>query len=237
MTSTLGGSGVAATPVVPPAATPPRARDRTVAGLCFTLAGTGILIGSITAEAVFTGAYSTHADTLSHLGASEPPNSVVTQPSAAIFDVTMLVTGALILAGAWFVHRAVHRKAVTIPTALLGVGVLGVGVFPLTSPGFHTLFAMIAFFAGGIAMILSARGTAQPFGYLWTLLGAVSLIAIMLGIFAPGWAPVARLGEGGIERWNSYPIVLWLVAYGSYLLAVTRRPASGPWSPRPPSGG
>ena len=26
-------------------------------------------------------------------------------------------------------------------------------------------------------------------------------------------------GEGGIERWNSYPIVLWLVAYGSYLLA------------------
>jgi hypothetical membrane protein len=178
-------------------------------------------MGSITAEALFTGAYSTHADTLSHLGASEPPNSVVTQPSAAIFDVTMLVTGALILAGAWFVHTALRRTAVTIPTALLGVGVFGVGVFPLTNPGFHTLFAMIAFFSGGIATILSSRGTVQPFRYLWMLLGAVSLVAITLGIFLLDWAPVASLGEGGIERWNSYPIVLWLVAYGSYLLAST----------------
>jgi hypothetical protein len=29
---------------------------------------------------------------------------------------------------------------------------------------------------------------------------------------------VAALGEGGIERWNSYPIVLWLVAFGSHLI-------------------
>ena len=33
------------------------------------------------------------------------------------------------------------------------------------------------------------------------------------------WAPVAALGEGGIERWIIHPIVLWLVAFGSYLLA------------------
>jgi hypothetical membrane protein len=218
MTTTIG-PGVAATPAMPPAATAPRRRHRTVAGLCFTLAGIGILMGSITAEALFPGVYSTHANTLSHLGASEPPNSVVTQPSAAIFGTTMLVTGGLILAGTLFVHRALHRKAVTIPTALLGVGVFGVGVFPLTNPGFHTLFAMIAFFAGGIAMILSARGTVPPFRSLWMLLGGVSLAAITIAILLPDWAPVARLGEGGIERWNSYPIVLWLVAYGSYLLA------------------
>jgi hypothetical protein len=33
---------------------------------------------------------------------------------------------------------------------------------------------------------------------------------------------VAELGEGGIERWIVYPIVLWLVAFGSYLLALDR---------------
>jgi hypothetical protein len=33
------------------------------------------------------------------------------------------------------------------------------------------------------------------------------------------WTPVAALGEGGIERWNSYPIVLWMVAFGSHLLS------------------
>ena len=228
MTVTVQTSDGATTTTAPAAPIPARTRDRKVAGLCLTLAGVGILMGSITAEALFTGAYSTHADTLSHLGASEPPNSVVTQPSAAIFDVTMLVTGALILAGAWFLHRALRRKAVSIPTALLGTGVLGVGVFPLTNPGFHTVFAMIAFFAGGVGMILASRATARPFRYLWTTLGAVSLVAITLGIFLPDWAPVASLGEGGIERWNSYPIVLWLVAYGSYLLASAEPGGSAP---------
>src|SRR5215216_5188725 len=110
----------------------------------------------------------------------------------------MLVTGGQIPAGAWFVHRAVGRKAVTVPTALLGIGVLGVGIFPLTNPGFHTLFAMTAFFSGGVAMILSSRATVPPFRYLWTLLGVVSLVAIKLGIFVLDWAPVASLGEGGI---------------------------------------
>jgi hypothetical membrane protein len=198
-----------------PTAPPRPTRESRLAGLCLTLAGIGILMGSITAEALFDGPYTTHADTLSHLGASEPPHSVVTQPSGTVFDVTMLVTGALILAGAWWMRRANRSKAVGIFTALLGVGVLGVGVFPLTHPGPHTAFAMTAFISGGIAMILSARGAEQPFRALWSLLGVVSLLAIVLGVLFLDWAPVARLGEGGIERWNAYPVVLWLVAYGS----------------------
>jgi len=125
----------------------------------------------------------------------------------------------LILLGAWCAHRALHRKAVTIPTALLGLGVLGVGTFPLTNPGMHTGFALLAFFSGGIAVLPSARVTPSPFRQLWTILGVVSLVAISLGVFVPGWGPVAALGEGGIERWNSYPIVLWLVAFGSFLIS------------------
>ena len=35
-----------------------------------------------------------------------------------------------------------------------------------------------------------------------------------------GWAPMVELGEGGLERWIVYPIVLWLVAFGSYLQAM-----------------
>ncbi len=197
-------------------------RDRRVAGLLLSISGVAILMRSITAEALHPGPYTTHADTLSHLGASEPPDSVVVQPSAAIFDGTMLGTGALILLGAWFAHRALHRTAVTVPTALLGLGVLGVGVFPLTSPGMHTVFALLAFFSGGVAMLLSARTTPAPFRQLWTVLGAVSLVAIVLGLVALDWAPVAALGEGGIERWNSYPVVLWLVAYGTHLISGSR---------------
>jgi hypothetical protein len=48
----------------------------------------------------------------------------VLQPSAAIFDITMLVTGAMIIAAAWLVHRAFRRRAVlgTITLASLVLG-------------------------------------------------------------------------------------------------------------------
>jgi hypothetical protein len=96
---------------------------------------------------------------------------------------TMLGAGAMIMAGAWFAYRALRRKAVLIPTALLRLGCLGVGVFPLTHPGLHTL---------------SARRTAAPFRHLWTVLGAVALGATVLGVAFASWGPVAKLGQGGL---------------------------------------
>jgi hypothetical membrane protein len=194
-------------------------RDRRTAGLLLSLAGTAVLMGCITAEALYRGSFTTHTNTLSHLGASEPPNSVVVQPSAAIFDATMLTAGAMTLLAGWLLHRASHRKAVTVPTGLLGLGMVGVGLFPLTHPGPHTVFALLAFYAGGLAVLLSARNSASPFRQLWTTLGTAALVAITLGVFALSWAPVAALGEGGIERWNAYLIVLWLVAFGSRLMS------------------
>jgi hypothetical membrane protein len=195
-----------------------------------SLAGAALLMGFITAEALYPGDYSTHANTVSHLGASEPPGSVVLQPSAAIFDITMLVTGAMIVAGAWCAYRALRRKGVLIPTALLGIGTLGVGAFPLTHPTPHTLFAFTAFLSGGIAVIVASRATAAPFRHLWAALGTVALAATVLGVFFLEWAPVAELGEGGIERWIVYPIVLWLVAFGSYLLGTARPSRGAPWA-------
>lgn len=207
-------------------------RNARIAGVLLSLAGAAILMGFITAEALYPGVYTTHTNTVSHLGASEPPNSVVLQPSAAIFDVTMLVTGTMILAGAWFAYQAVGRTAVLIPTALLGIGTLGVGIFPLTHPTPHTLFAFTAFLAGGVAIVLSARLTIAPFRYLWMLLGSVALGATVLALDAfRTWAPMAQLGEGGLERWIVYPIVLWLVAFGSYLLAAPAGRSPKPGAP------
>ena len=211
----------------PPALPRPRSRDATLAGVLLSLAGAAILLGFITAEALYPGTYTTHANTVSHLAASEPPASVVLQPSAAIFNLTMVVTGTMILAGAWFAARALGRGAVLVPTALLGLGCVGVGVFPLTDPAPHTLFALTAFLAGGVAVIVSSRVTAAPFRQLWALLGAVALAATALGVLFLEWAPVAALGEGGIERWIVYPIVLWLVAFGSYLLAAAAGQRAG----------
>jgi hypothetical protein len=53
--------------------------------------------------------------------------------------------------------------------------------------------------AGGIAVVLSSRLTTAPFRYLWMVLGSVALAATALGLFFLEWAPVAELGEGGID--------------------------------------
>jgi hypothetical membrane protein len=77
-----------------------------LAGVLLFTASAGILMGIITAEALYPAAYSTFENAISDLGGTRPPDSVVLQPSAAIFDVTMLVAGAMIMVAAWLVHRA-----------------------------------------------------------------------------------------------------------------------------------
>ena len=53
--------------------------------------------------------------------------------------------------------------------------------------------------------------------YLYLTLGAIALLSLVLGMFFQDWSPVASLGEGGVERWVAYPVVLWMVSFGSSL--------------------
>src|SRR4029450_9780779 len=103
-----------------------RAPHKTAGGLLLT-AGATIVMGIITAEALYTNPYTARME-ISDLGATD--TGVILQPSSPIFNATMLVAGAMILTGAWFTHRALHRKAVTIPTGLLRLGTLRVVVVP-----------------------------------------------------------------------------------------------------------
>ena len=125
-----------------------RVRDRRTAGALLASAGAVVSMAIITAEALYPAAFDTTDNTISDLGATIPPNSVILQPSATIFDVSMIVAGLAIVAGAFFVHRAFACKAVTISLALFGIGALGVGIFPGNHLAPHQLFAMTAFISG-----------------------------------------------------------------------------------------
>jgi hypothetical membrane protein len=214
-----------------------RARGRPiylkVAGTLLFLAGAVVLMGIITAEALYPASYSTASNTVSDLGGTLPSEGgVVLQPSATIFDATMVLSGVLIVAAAYGLHRALGRRAVTIPTALLGIGVLGVGIFP-GNTGPHPVFALLAFVAGGVAAILSYKVSESPLRYVVAVLGAVALLMLVLGILgAPqpdgmgllgNDGPIVALGAGGMERWVAYPVVLWLTTFGGYLMGHGRR--------------
>lgn len=105
------------------------------------------------------------------------------------------------------------------PLGLLGLGVLGVGLFPGNVPVLHPIFALVAFVSGGVAAVLASKVTTAPFRYLSVALGVIALASVVLGFFfLDEWAFVAALGEGGIERWIAYPVVLWLTVFGGYLM-------------------
>ena len=164
-------------------------------------AGATILLGIITAEALYTALYTTRME-ISDLGASD--KGLILYPSSYIFNVTMLVTGAMIIIGAYFTHRALHRPAVTVPTGLLGIGALGVGIFPGNIHPWHPVFAYTAFLAGGVAVLLSYKVTPQPLRTIFAIMGAVSLLFTVAGVFLAGWGPFGRLELGGVERrWST----------------------------------
>lgn len=186
-------------------------------GLLLLAAGAVILMGIVTAESQYPFPYTTYDNEISDLGATRPPDSVTHQPSAAIFNGTMLVSGAMILAAAYFLRRASMPKKTWVTAGLLGLGVFGVGVFPGNYSGIHPLFALLAFVSGGLAGVLAAASLPAPFRYVSAILGATALGSLVIAMAGDATPLVDELGDGGIERWVAYPVVLWLVAFGGYL--------------------
>jgi hypothetical membrane protein len=165
--------------------------------------------------------YTTSKSMISDLGATEPPDSIITQPSATIFNLAMIFAGVMTLAGTFFVFRAFRDPIVAITMGLLGLGILGVGIFPGNMNPMHPLFALTAFFGGGIAAICSCRIIKSPFKYVAVLLGLTTLFFLVTnGYFGE------ILGMGGVERWIAYPMVLWTLGMGGYLLGVGSKDAA-----------
>jgi len=214
-------------PQHPPIAGMPRKPDHprqtALAGVLLLLAGASVLMGVITAEALYPAAYNTHTQSISDLAAMRPDN-IVRQPSAMIFNLTMILAGLAIAAAAHLLHRAGNRKVATIPVVVLGLGMVGVGFFPGNHLAPHTLFSMTAFVAGGVGAILTAKMHTGPLRVLHTGLGIISLTSLAVAVFLLQWAPVERLGEGGLERWVVYPVVLWIVTLGASLAGTRATP-------------
>jgi hypothetical membrane protein len=200
-----------------------RQRLPAVAGILYSSAGFVLLMGIITAETKYPifRHYTTRQE-ISDLGGTRPPHGLVTQPSAMIFDTTMLIAGVLLLAGAFALWRLYRDRLLTVVATLFGVGALGVGIFPgNTTP--HWFVAMIAFVFSALTAIAAVRVTSAPFRFMSLAVGLLSLIALIVSFLGDS-SPIAKsIGIGGIERWVVFPMILWLAFFGGYLLASGHR--------------
>ena len=203
---------------------PGPARDRGLAGLLLLGAGVLVVLGIMTAEALYPARYEVHVNTVSDLAAMRP-DDIVRQPSAAIFNTTMIVCGLLVVAAAVLLRRSRAGWPATLSVGGLGLGMVGVGLFPgNTVMTVHELVAAAAFLCGGLAALLTARLSPRVLRPVHLVLGGVAL-AVWLGYLVAGDAgPFDRLGEGGVERWIVYPVVLWMVVFGAASAAVDPDP-------------
>ena len=189
---------------------------RYVAGVIMFSVGAFALLGIITAETLYPG-YSTLQE-ISDLGASRPPNSIINQPSATIFNLTMIISGALLLTATYFVKKSINKNLLVIPLTLFSIGVLGVGVFPGNVTPWHGIFALITFISGGISAAITYKVIEGPFKYMSLIFGGISLITLISVILLGENHPLISIGLGGLERWVVYPVILWVNGFGGYLL-------------------
>jgi hypothetical membrane protein len=157
--------------------------------------------------------YDFHAAAISDLG-------VITE-TALLFNVSLFAVGALNILGGYLYFRS-HRKAWILALFVLaGLGATGAGVFPLDSAGPHGLFALLAFVAFNLEAIAVAAVVTGPMKALSVLAGVVGLVFVVL--MATGDSGDASafgsIGHGGTERMIVYPVMLWMLALGGYLMA------------------
>ncbi len=199
-----------------------RSRSISFAGALLFFSGVVSFMGIITAEALYPPGYATGSNEISDLGATRPPHSIIHQPSAHIFNSVMMATGVFTIVASCFLYLGFKRKLPAILTSLFGLGVLGVGIFPGNTGNVHALFALLTFIAGGLAAIATFAIQTAPFRYFSVLLGVVSLMTLLLYLVLGNANPMVGLGDGGIERWVAYPVLLWVTGFGGHLMARTR---------------
>jgi hypothetical protein len=85
------------------------------------------------------------------------------------------------------------------------------------------LVALIAFVFAPLTAIAVFRVTSGPFRFMSLGVGLLSLVALVAGELGDNSFFVKSIGIGGTERWQVFPIILWLAFFGGYLLASGHR--------------
>ncbi len=187
---------------------PQRFQSQPLAGMLFFIAGAQFLVLTTVAESLYPN-YSIRDNFLSDLGVG---------PSATIWNTSIFLAGMLFALGAYpFLFRgSPGRRWFTVLYLLAGAGAMGTGVFNENAfPIPHQIVSFMAFVVGGIVAIVSYKLIQGPFRVLSIVLGLATLSSIVLWNVGFG-----AFGNGLMERMVAFPEVIWLIAFGGYLMGV-----------------
>ena len=199
-------------------------RGARLAGLLF-LGVSGAFLTVTMLAASIAPDYDFHGAAISDLG--------VIAETAGLFNGLLVAIGLMNAAAGYLLYRGQRRPWRTTTFVLAGVGAVGAGLFPLSTGGLHTIFALLAFVGFNLEVLVAATTLIGPMRVLGYLAGGVGLLyaAVMVagdsgnaGLFGP-------IGHGGSERMIAYPAMLWLLAFGGSLSAPAVRAEGARSSP------
>ena len=183
--------------------------SRKVAGSLILIGAAQFVVGMMIAEALY-GDYSIRDNYISDLGVGS---------SALVFNGSIFLLGLLTLVASYIFWRVVHARLITILILASAIGAMGVGIFTEDAGVIHVIVSVVTFLFGGISAIAAYRLEKVPLNYISVILGITVLVA--LALFGTG--NFLGIGKGGMERMIAYPILLWAVAFGAYLVGVEEK--------------
>ena len=217
---------------VPETATSPMVhRSVRMGGATLMFGALQFIAGMVLVQTQYSG-YSLSQNYISDLGGANSAWALVFDGSVILLGVCAII-GVLLIWSAFDPGRS--RGAGLSFVVIGGIGAIGVGVFPETTPvlngGMHEIVSAIAFLGAGIGLVIAAFAMApgphwrlsRPFTWVC---GAVTLAAIGLfyiGGFGGSYSNAfLGLGPGGMERLIVAPILLWAIVEGAHLYRLPR---------------
>lgn len=192
--------------------------NRTIAGVLFGIVGAGFLTVTMLAASIAPG-YDFSGGAISDLG--------VIHETALLFNVLLVATGVLNAVGGYLLFTW-HRRAWLLAVYLVGgAGAIGAGLLPLDTGGLHSMFALLGFLFFNIEALGTASIVRGPMKWISLAAGAAGLVFVAVMVVGDGGNPqiFGPIGHGGAERMIVYPVMLWLLAIGGYLIASDERVA------------
>ena len=183
-----------------------------IAGLLMVIAGIQFMLMVTISETFYPG-YNTAQYSLSSLA-----DLPIYEPSATIFNATTFIAGLLVLISSYLIYKRFGKKIFPVLLGILGIGAIGVGIFPGYTGNTHVIFSLTSFTFGSLAILTSFTILKDSWlKYVLPVLGAIAFLDILFVIVLQDANPFMVFGEGGAERLIVYPIILSVIALGGYL--------------------
>lgn len=184
-------------------------KNRETAGALLFVGAAQFILAMIIAEAVYPG-YSTSGNYISDLGVGQ---------TAAIFNSSVFILGLTIVAAAYLIHGVSRTRLFPLLLAITGLGAMGVGIFPEPAEVLHYMSSAITFLFAALSAIGGYTFVRKPYSYFSVAMGGITLTAIALFLTEN----FLGVGPGGMERMIAYPMLLWAVVFGGYLIGVAQK--------------